>query len=265
MQAFDYRRAATLEEAEALLSGAGEAALLAGGQTLIPALKQCLAAPDMLIDIGRLAELRFIREEGGALVIGAATSHAEVAASEPVKRFCPALAELAGHIGDPQVRNRGTIGGATANNDPAADYPAACLALNARITTNRREIAADDFFTGLFETALEENEIIVRIAFPPAEQAAYVKFPQAASRYALTGVFAARREGEARVAVTGAGANGVFRWKEAEQALSRRFAPEALDGLAAGTEGLSGDLHADPAYRAHLIGVLTRRAVAAAA
>lgn len=191
------------------------------------------------------------------------TKHADVAASADVKKALPALAALAGGIGDPAVRHRGTIGGSIANNDPAADYPAACLALGATIKTNKREIAADDFFRGMFETALDAGELIVSVSFPVAEKAAYMKFDQPASRYALVGVFVAKTAGGVRVAVTGAAAS-VFRWKEAEAALSKSFAAASLDGVKASASGLNSDIHGSAEYRAHLIGVMAKRAVAAA-
>ena len=191
------------------------------------------------------------------------TPHAEVARSAELRSKIPALAELAGHIGDPQVRNRGTLGGSIANNDPAADYPAACLALAATIRTNEREIAADDFFTGLFETALNDGEIVTAVAFPVPEKAAYVKFPNPASRYALVGVFVAKSATGVRVAVTGAGQDGVFRVPEMEQALAGNFAPDAIDGIAVDPGTLNGDIHASPEYRAHLVTVIAKRAVAA--
>jgi carbon-monoxide dehydrogenase medium subunit len=224
-------------------------------------MKQRLAAPANLIDLGQVAELRGIERSARSLTIGAMTRHAEVAASKDVHEALPALAELAEMIGDPHVRNRGTVGGSIANNDPAADYPAACLALGATIVTNKRKHAADGFFKGLFETALDEGEIVTKVIFPIAQKAAYAKFRNPASRYALVGVFVAKRGSEVRVAVTGAGANGVFRWTAAEEALRGRFAPKSLDGLAASPEGLNSDIHADAAYRAHLIGVMARRAV----
>ncbi len=241
-----------------------DAKLLAGGQTLIPTMKQRLAAPAALVDLGKIRELVGVSREGDALVIGAMTCHADVADSSVVRAAIPALALLAGHIGDPAVRNRGTIGGSLANNDPAADYPAAVLALGATIATNTRQIAAADYFRGLFETALEPNEIITHVRFPIPQKAAYVKFPNPASRYALVGVFVAKTAGGVRVAVTGAGASGVFRVKSFEDALNANFSAASLDGRAVPAAGLNADIHADSDYRAHLIGVLARRAVAAA-
>jgi carbon-monoxide dehydrogenase medium subunit len=264
MYEFTYHRPKTLEAAAGLASSAEEAKLLAGGQTLLPTMKQRLAAPAHIIDLAGLAELVFIRVTGTTVVIGALTPHFMVATSADVGKKIPALAALAGTIGDPAVRHRGTIGGSIANNDPAADYPAACLALDATITTNRRKIAAQDFFCGLFETALEDGEIITEVSFPVPDKAAYEKFPQPASRYALVGVFVAKRGNDVRVAVTGAGASGVFRATQLETALMADFSPQAIAGIAMPAEGLNSDIHADAVYRAHLIGVMARRAVARA-
>jgi len=262
---FTYRRATTVTQAEEMFRHSADARFLAGGQTLIPTMKQRLAAPADLIDISRIASLSFIRREGNVLVIGAGTRHADVAASPEVKSAIPALALLAGEIGDPAVRHRGTLGGSIANNDPAADYPAACLALGATIVTNQRKIPADEFFTGIFSTALEEGEIITKVVFPIPSKAAYAKFRNPASRYALVGVFVAKRAGEIRVAVTGAGADGVFRVPAMEEALAKRFSPKSLEGITVPPDGLNSDIHADATYRAHLIGVMARRAVQAAA
>jgi carbon-monoxide dehydrogenase medium subunit len=263
MYAFTYHRPTSLAEALAPLA-AEDAKLLAGGQTLLPTMKQRLASPSALIDLGRVAELAGVSREGESLVIGAMTRHADVADSAAVQQAIPALAALAHQIGDPQVRNRGTLGGSLANNDPAADYPAAALALGATIVTNKREIAADAFFKGLFETALQANEIITKVRFPIPQKAAYEKFRNPASRFALVGVFVAKSAKEVRVAVTGAGEAGVFRAKTLEAALAANFSAAALDGLTAPAKGLNSDLHADAAYRAHLIVVLAKRAVAAA-
>ncbi len=260
MYAFDLERPTTLDEAVAALAG-GEAQALAGGQTLIPTLRQRLAMPGKLVSLSRIDALKGMSASGGVLTIGAATTHAEVARQ---KDF-PGLASLAGGIGDPHVRNRGTIGGSLANNDPSACYPAGVLGSRATIVTNAREIAADDFFIGLFETALDEGEIITAVRFPIPDKAAYVKFDQPASRFALVGVFVSKGKDGVRVAVTGASESGVFRWSEAEAALASNFAPEALDGLSVAADGMIGDIHGAPEYRAHLIGVMTRRAVAAAA
>ncbi len=263
MYNFTYHRPRSVAEAAQLLTASEDAKLLAGGQTFIPTLKQRLAQPSDLVDISGIAELRGIREEAGGLTIGAMTPHAEVAASEVVRRVIPALADLAETIGDPQVRNRGTLGGSISNNDPAADYPAGLVGLGATVRTSKREIAAEDFFTGMFETALEEDEIVTAVHFPKPEKAAYAKFPNPASRYAIVGVFVARTAGGVRVAVTGAGPC-VFRAKELENALSANFAPEAVDGVSIGAEGLNEDIHASAEYRAHLIKVMAKRAVAAA-
>jgi aerobic carbon-monoxide dehydrogenase medium subunit len=228
-------------------------------------MKQRLASPGSIIDLSRIEGLSGIELRGRSIVIGAMTRHAEVADSPVVQENLPALAELAGEIGDPHVRNMGTIGGSLANNDPNADYPAAALGLGATVVTNKRRIAADEFFTGMFETALEADEIITKVMFPLAKKAAYVKFANPASRYALVGVFVSKRGRDIRVAVTGAGANGVFRVTAFEEALQRRFGPKSLDGLSVPASGLNSDIHGSAEYRAHLIGVLTRRAVAAAA
>ena len=261
MYAFEYHRPSTLAEAAQLLASRPEAKLLAGGHTLLPTLKQRLAQPSDLVDLSAIAELRGIREEGDGLTLGATVRHGEVEGSDLVRRVIPALAELAAEIGDPQVRNRGTIGGSIANNDPAADWPAGLLGLGATVRTNRREIAADDFFTGMFETALEEDEIITAVHFPRPEKAAYAKFPNPASRYAIVGVFVARTANGVRVAVTGAGPC-VFRADEIERALSADFSPQALDGVAISPDDLNSDIHASAEYRAHLVKVMARRAVA---
>lgn len=261
MYAFQYRKAATLKEAEEQLARDAEARPLAGGMTLIPTLKLRLAQPTQLIDIAGLTELRGIEVQGGVLTLGAATRHQQVAASPVVREALPALAGLAAGIGDPQVRNRGTLGGSVANNDPAADYPAAVLGLNAKVITNRREIAADDFFQGLFATALEPGELIVRIAFPVPQRAAYAKFPHPASGYAMAGVFVAQTAAGVRVAVTGAGP-GVFRWREAEQALAQKMDPAALAKLRLPADDLNEDIHGSREYRAHLAQVMAGRAVA---
>lgn len=262
MYAFNYHRPASVADAVKLLGQMGEAKALAGGQTLLPTLKQRLAQPSDLIDLGGIADLRGIKVEGGKVSVGAMTRHGEVAASADVKAAIPALAKLAGGIGDPQVRNAGTIGGSLANSDPAADYPAGLLGLGGTVVTNKRSIAADDFFKGLFETALTEGELIVRVEFPQPKRAAYMKFENPASRYAIVGVFVAETAGGVRVAVTGAGPCA-FRWTEAEKALAGGFATRAVEGLKASADGLNADIHASAEYRAHLIGVMTKRAVAA--
>jgi len=263
MYAFDYLRPRSLDEALAALRADAEAKLLAGGMTLLPTMKLRLARPSCLIDLNRLSGLDGVRIEGETLVIGALTRHADVAASELVRARLPALAALAAEIGDAQVRHRGTLGGSLANHDPAADYPAAALALGATIETTARRIAADDFFTGLFETALAAHEIVTAVHFPLARRAAYAKFPQPASRYAMTGVFVAAGAEGVRVAVTGAGP-GVFRVPAMEAALARTFTPDAVLGIAIHADGLNDDLHASSAYRAHLVGILAARAVQAA-
>jgi carbon-monoxide dehydrogenase medium subunit len=264
MYSFDYVKPKTLAEAVAAL-GREDAQAISGGQTLIPTLKSRLARPSQLVDLTGIAETRGIRREGAAIVIGGATRHAEVAASAEVRAAIPGLSWLAGHIGDPQVRNRGTLGGSVANNDPAACYPAAVLGLGATVITSAREIAADEFFLGLFTTALEPGEIVAAVRFPVPERSAYEKFIQPASRFALTAVFVAKTAGGPRVAVTGASESGVFRWTEAEAALASRFAPEALDPLAVSPDGMIGDIHGSPDYRAHLVKVVAKRAVAKAA
>src|SRR6516164_9895890 len=259
-----YHLASDVKDAAARFAAAGEGRYLAGGQTLIPTMKQRLAAPSDLIDISRLAELRGIAASGELVTIGAATTHAEVQRSDAVSRAIPALAALAGQIGDPAVRHRGTLGGSLANNDPTADYPAAVLAMGATIVTNKRRLKPEEFFQGLFTTALESDEIITRVMFPLPKKAAYVKFRNQASRYALVGVFVAKRPSDVRVAVTGAGSNGVFRLTSFEEALKKRFSHKVLDGLSVPADGLNSDLHGSAEYRAHLIAVLARRAVEAA-
>jgi carbon-monoxide dehydrogenase medium subunit len=264
MYDFEFHRPKDLSQATGLLRR-DEAKLLAGGQTLIPTLKQRLAAPKTLVDLAAIDELAGIERKGRNIVIGAMTRHAEVAASSVVAKAIPALAALADGIGDPAVRNRGTIGGSVANNDPSADYPAACLALGATIVTDQREIPADDFFTGMFETALKPDEIITHVSFPIPARAAYAKFPNPASRYALVGVFVACFGKEARVAVTGAGESGVFRVPAMERGLTKKFVAKSLEGVKIDPAGLIGDLFGSAEYRAHLIGVMAGRAVQAAA
>ena len=263
MYNFNYHRPSSVEEAVQLLSGASEGTLMGGGMTLIPVLKQRLANPSDVVDIGAISGLSGVSEDGGNVVVGAATTHAAVASDATVQAKIPALAALAESIGDAQVRNRGTIGGSIANNDPASDYPAALVGLGATIRTNTREIAADDFFTGLFETALGDNEIITAVAFPVPDKAGYAKFPNPASRYAVVGVMASQGPAGTRVAVTGAGPC-VFRASEMESALGGNFSAEALSGASVSADGLNSDIHASAEYRAHLVGVMARRAVAAA-
>lgn len=260
MSAMAYHRPSSIGEAAKLAEGDPEARILAGGQSLLPSMKLGLLAPTAFIDLGRLAELRGIRADRKSISIGAMTTHAAVAASSEVMEGIPSLARLAAGIGDPQVRNRGTIGGSLANSDPAADYPAAVLALNATIRTNRRALPADGFFKGLFETALAPGEIIIAVEFPVPGRAAYVKFPQPASRFALVGVFAAQTSAGVRVAITGAGPCA-FRVKALEDALNRRFEPQACDGVSIPPDNLNSDIHASAEYRAHLIPVLARRAI----
>jgi carbon-monoxide dehydrogenase medium subunit len=262
MYAFTFERPSSTTEA-AKLAANGNAKLLAGGQTLLASMKLRLANPEQLVDLGGVAELAGIKRDGNALVIGAMTRHADVAASADVKSALPALADLAAHIGDKQVRAMGTLGGSVANNDPAACYPSAVLALNATVHTTQRKIAADDFFQGMFATALNDGEIITAISFPIAKKAAYMKFRQPASRFALIGVFVAQTDSGVRVAVTGGG-NGVFRHKGLEDALSRSFTPESAAGVKIDASTLSSDLHASAAYRAQLVSVMTQRAVAKA-
>jgi len=264
MYNFTYHRASGLRQAQNLLGKLEDPKLLAGGMTLLPTMKMRLASPANLIDLDRVEGLDGIEVKGRSLVIGALARHADVANSATVGEAIPALAELAGMIGDPAVRHRGTLGGSVANNDPNADYPAACLALAATIVTTKRKIPADEFFKGLFETALEPDEIVTRVSFPIPKKAAYQKFRNPASRYALVGVFVAKRPSEIRVAVTGAGGSGVFRVTAFEEALKKRFSPKVLEGLTVPADGMSSDIHGSAEYRAHLIGVLARRAVAAA-
>ena len=264
MYNFEYHKPASLSEAASLLASQEDAKLLAGGQTYIPTLKQRLARPSAVIDLSGIAELRGIKEEGGGLTIGAMTRHAEVETSDVVKRVIPALAELAHMIGDPAVRNRGTLGGSISNNDPAADYPGAVVGLNATVRTNKREIKGDDFFLGMFETALEPDEIVTAVHFPRPDTAKYEKFRHPASRYAMAGVFVARIGGQIRAAVTGAGPT-VFRATDMERALSQNFSPAALDNITVDPSGLNSDLHGSSEYRAHLVKVMAKRAVAALA
>ena len=260
MYAFEIKRPSKLKKVVKGLKKDEDAQVLGGGQTLIPTLRQRLAAPSKLFALSRIDGLAGIQDTGGAVEIGAMTTHEAVAADGAI----PALSALAGGIGDPMVRARGTIGGSLANNDPSADYPAAALGLCATIVTNRREISADDFFVGLFETALKEGEIIKAVRFPKPDAAAYARFDQPASRFALVGVFVSKCNGDVRVAVTGASEDGVFRWADAESALAEDFSAAALDGMSPGADGMISDIHGSAAYRAHLVGVMARRAVAAA-
>jgi carbon-monoxide dehydrogenase medium subunit len=260
---FQYHRAKSLEDAANRLAQSPDAKLLAGGQTLIAAMKMRLASPTELIDISQLKDLAFIRASDTGVAIGAGATHEAVAQSADVKRVIPALAELASMIGDPAVRHMGTLGGSVANNDPAADYPAAVLALNATVKTMRRTIAADDFFTGMFATALAENEIVTEVYFPKAERAGYAKFRNPASRYAMVGVFVAKNRNDVRVAVTGA-APCVFRVPEMETALAKNFSPDAIAHIAVDASDLNSDIHGSAEYRANLVTVMAKRAVASA-
>ncbi len=264
MYNFSFHRPTTVRQAAGLLSRNPDAKLLAGGHSLLPVMKQRLAQPSALVDLSQVEGMSGVELKGRSVVIGAMTRHADVANSQVLKEAMPALAEVPGSIGDPQVRNRGTIGGSIANNDPNADYPAALLGLGATIITNKRRIVADDFFQGMFTTALEEGEIIVKVSFPIAKKAAYVKFKHPASGFALVGVFVSKRGPDIRVAVTGAGANGVFRVKSFEEALKKRFAAKSIEGMTVPATGMNSDIHASAEYRAHLIGVLARRALAKA-
>jgi len=261
MYAFDYKRPASTADAKTALSG--DARYLAGGQSLIQAMKLRLSSSETLVDLGGIADLKTIKMDGANVVIGAMVTHAAVAASADVKRAIPALAELAGGIGDPMVRNMGTIGGSIANADPAACYPAGVVGLGATIHTNQRTIAADAFFSGLYETALQPGELITAVSFPPAAKAAYVKYKQPASRFALIGVFVAQTAGGVRVAVTGA-KGSVFRAKEIEAALTKSFTPEAAKAVKMPTTDINSDMHGSAEYRAAMISVMASRAVAAA-
>ncbi|MEM9781869.1 MAG: xanthine dehydrogenase family protein subunit M [Pseudomonadota bacterium] len=263
MYAFDYVKPASLQDAVAAM-GREDAQAIAGGQTLIPTLKQRLAQPSVLVDLSGIAEMQGVCEKGNAIAVGAGTTHRALATDPLVQAKIPSLAALAGNVGDPQVRNRGTVGGSIANNDPSACYPAAAMALRAVMhTSTGRAIAADTYFQGMFDTALEEGELLVSIDFAVPETGNYQKFEQPASRFAMVGVYVAKFAEGVRVAVTGAGEGGVFRWAEAEQALSADFNAGAVAALKHPVEGMIGDLHATPDYRAHLIGVMTKRAVAA--
>jgi len=263
MHAFEYHRPSSSKDAIALAGKKSEGRYLAGGQSLVQAMKLRLSSPTDLIDLGTIKELSGIKASGGAVEIGAMTRHADVASSSEVKKAIPSLAALAAMIGDRQVRHMGTIGGSLANSDPAADYPAAVLALNATISTNKRKIEADKFFKGLYETALEPGELITSVSFQAPKRGAYMKFRNPASRFALVGVYVADFGGKVRVGVTGAAASA-FRQAEMEKALSSKFAPEAVAGIKVKPDGLNNDLHASPEYRAHLITVMCKRAVEAA-
>ena len=263
MHAFEYHRPSSTKDAVSLASNKTEGRYLAGGQSLVQAMKLRLSSPSDLIDINSLNDLAGIKVSGSTLEIGAMTRHADVAASAAVQKAIPALAALAGLIGDRQVRHMGTLGGSLANSDPAADYPAAVLGLGATITTNKRKIEADKYFTGLYETALAAGELITSVSFPAPKRAAYMKFKNPASRFAIVGVFVADFGGNVRVGVTGAGACA-FRQADMEKALAAKFAPESVANIKVKPDGLNSDLHASPEYRAHLITVMAKRAVEAA-
>jgi len=262
MYAVNYHRATSV--ADAASKAKGDAKYLSGGMTLIPAMKTRLAAPGDVVDLTHIADLKGIKVSGRSVTIAAATTHFDVANSAELNKVCPAICHLASHIGDPHVRHRGTIGGSIANNDPAADYPAALLALDATIQTNKRSIAAAEFFTGLFETSLDDGEIVTAVSFTAPDQAGYAKFPNPASRYAITGVFVAKGQGGVRVAVTGAGDNGVFRAGDIEAALGKSFSGDALADVKIASDNLMSDIHASADYRANLVKVMAKRAVAAA-
>ncbi len=262
MYDFAYHKPATVADAVALLADP-DAKAISGGHTLIPALKHRLNRPTALVDLSGIAEMKGIRKVGNAIVIGALTRHAEVAGSAEVKAAIPALAHLASHIGDNQVRNRGTMGGSVSNNDPAADYPAAVLGLGATVVTSKRKIPADEFFLGMFTTALEQDEILTAIEFPIPEKAGYAKMKNPASRYVMAGVFVAKTGGKVRVAVNGAGPC-VFRQPEMEAALAANWSPDAVAGIKQDPDGLNGDIHGSAEYRAHLVTVMAKRAVVAA-
>lgn len=259
-----YHKLTSIDDAVAALAAGDETKILAGGQTLLPTMKQHLAEPTDLVDIRAIAGMSDISASGSTLTIGAAATHAEVAANADVQGNCLALAGLAAHIGDPAVRHMGTIGGSLANNDPAADYPAAILAMKATIVTNAREISADDFFDGLFATNLAEDEIITAVRIETGAKCGYAKFPNPASRYAMVGVFVASSGGDARVAITGAGDDGVYRDAALEAALTSDWSASSVDNVEVSAEGLLSDMHGDSVYRANLIKVMAKRAVASA-
>ncbi len=264
MYAFEVHRPTTVRQAVNLLAKNPEAKLLAGGHSLVPVMKMRLASPSALIDLSKVEGLSGIEVGSRSVTIGAMTRHRDVARSPELHQAMPALASVPDSIGDPHVRNRGTIGGSIANNDPNADYPAACLGLGATIITNKRKIPADEYFQGMFDTALEPDEIITKVSFPIAKKAGYEKFKHPASGFALVGVFVSKRGSEIRVAVTGAGANGVFRATAFEEALKKRFHPKSLDGVTLLPDLMNSDIHAGKDYRAHLVGVMARRALAKA-
>jgi len=263
MYEFDYHRPGSVEEAVDALKKASDGRALAGGMSLVPTLKLRLAKVSDLIDLGGISSLSGIKVANKSVNVGATTLHEDVATSKEVSKAIAALSSLASGIGDPQVRHRGTIGGSICNNDPAADYPAAIVGLGATIKTNQREIAGDDFFPGLFETALEEGELVTGVSFPVPDKAAYIKFPNLASRFAIVGVFVSQTGSDVRCAVAGAGAC-VFRESKIEEALSKSFAPDTIEGITISPDGLNSDIHGSAEYRAHLIPVLAKRAVVAA-
>jgi aerobic carbon-monoxide dehydrogenase medium subunit len=264
MYEFKYQRPTSVRQAVNMLAKDPEAKLLAGGHSILPVMKLRLAKPTQLVDIGHIEGLNTIELRGRSIVIGALARHIEVANSQTVKDALPALAQVAAEIGDPAVRHRGTLGGSLANNDPNADYPAAVLGLGATIITSKRRLAADEFFKGLFETALEPDEIITKVSFPLAKKAAYMKFRHPASGFALVGVFVSKRGSDIRVVATGAGSNGVFRVTSFEEALKKRFAAKSIEGMTIPADGMNSDIHGSAEYRAHLVGVMARRALAAA-
>lgn len=259
-----YHKASDVADAVRLMGSADDGKFISGGQTLIPTMKARLAAPSDLVDLNKIEDMKGVTVSDGKVRIGAATTHTQVAGDAALSKACPGLAALASGIGDQAVRNVGTIGGSIANNDPAADYPSAILALGATINTSKRNVSADDFFTGMFETALDEDEIVVSIEFDAPEKSAYAKFPNPASRYALVGVFVAKTSDGARVAVTGAGSDGVFRAAALEEALGSNWSGEALADVTVESAGLMTDMHADAKYRANLVKVMAGRAIDAA-
>ncbi|MFD0916959.1 FAD binding domain-containing protein [Pseudahrensia aquimaris] len=259
-----YHRASSADDAVAKMAGADDGKFIAGGQTLLPTMKARLAAPSDLIDVTHIGDMHGITINGKNVRIGAATTHNEVATNAELRKVCPSISNLASHIGDPAVRHRGTIGGSVANNDPAADYPSAMMALGATIHTTKRELAAEDFFTGMFETALDDDEVITAVSFTAPEKGAYAKFPNPASRYAMAGVFVAHGADGVRVAVTGASSGGVYRATDMEAALSSSWSPDALDGCDQDAGMMLSDIHGTSEYRANLVKVMAKRAVAAA-
>ena len=260
MYQFNYKKVETIQEAVDELTTNPDSKILAGGMTLIPTMKQRLASPEKLIDIRNIEELNFIREESNNIIIGSTTNHFNVSSSDLIKEKIPSLSMLAEGIGDPHVRNMGTIGGAISNNDPTADYPAACLGLGAKIKTSKRELSADEFFISLFETALEEDEIVVSISFPIIKNSFYMKFPNPASRYAMAGVFISKNDTDIRVAVTGASENGVFRWIEMEKSLSNDWSKSSVENVKLSPEGIMSDIHGSSEYRANLVNIMAIRA-----